>query len=143
MAIMDVLMWLNAVVFLLLASVHVYWALGGVQWLNLALPQTEQNQQPVFMPGRVACLVVVLVLVAFAGYSVATTPFFHLLDRPHWGNAFLGAIFCLRAMGDFKYVGITKKIKHTPFAQMDTQWYVPLCLYLGISNLVYYFWVAP
>jgi hypothetical protein len=48
----------------------------------------------------------------------------------------LAIVLIIRAIGDFKYVGFFKRIKNTPFARYDTQYYAPLCLYLGLSTLL-------
>ncbi|QGH33915.1 DUF3995 domain-containing protein [Gracilibacillus salitolerans] len=45
-------------------------------------------------------------------------------------------VFFLRAIGDFKYLGFTKRIKDSTFAKYDTRYYSPLCFYLGISFLL-------
>ncbi|WP_307347298.1 DUF3995 domain-containing protein [Metabacillus malikii] len=45
-------------------------------------------------------------------------------------------IFFLRAIGDFKYLGFTKKIKNTNFSKYDTALYTPLCLYLGLIFMI-------
>ncbi|KRE83053.1 hypothetical protein ASG89_13045 [Paenibacillus sp. Soil766] len=42
----------------------------------------------------------------------------------------------LRAIGDFKYLGFFKKVKHTSFSYYDTRFYSPLCLFLAISFLL-------
>jgi len=45
------------------------------------------------------------------------------------------AIFLLRALGDFRYVGFFKKVKTTPFAKADTKFFSPLCLMLGLFGI--------
>ena len=47
------------------------------------------------------------------------------------GSIVCALVFLLRAIGDFKYVGIFKTIKHSTFAQNDSKWYSPLCLFLS------------
>lgn len=41
--------------------------------------------------------------------------------------------FIVRAIGDFKYVGFFKKIYNSSFASLDTRYFSPLILVLGIS----------
>jgi hypothetical protein len=41
------------------------------------------------------------------------------------------AIFLIRAIGDFKYVGFTKKVKSSTFAELDTKFFSPLCLVIA------------
>jgi hypothetical protein len=49
------------------------------------------------------------------------------------------SIFLLRTIGDFKYVGLFKKIKNTHFSRLDTLYFVPLCLFLAVIGLIIYF----
>ena len=42
----------------------------------------------------------------------------------------------LRAFGDFKHVGFFKTSKNSRFSALDTRYYSPLCLLLGILILV-------
>ncbi len=48
----------------------------------------------------------------------------------------ISAIFILRAIGDFKYVGFFKSVTGTEFASLDTMFYSPLCLGLGIIAIL-------
>ena len=54
----------------------------------------------------------------------------------NYGLYALAIVLIIRAMGDFKYVGFFKTIKNTPFADYDTRYYSPLCLFLGLNILV-------
>lgn len=58
------------------------------------------------------------------------------LALPNWAAAsagwFISSIFLLRAMGDFKYVGFLKKVRNTPFGEMDSKFYSPLFFTIGI-----------
>ncbi len=54
----------------------------------------------------------------------------------NYGYWIIPAIFILRAIGDFKYVGVFKKIKDTEFAKADSKWFVPLCLTIGIFGIL-------
>lgn len=43
----------------------------------------------------------------------------------------------IRAIGDFKYVGVFKKVQRTGFARNDTKIYTPLCVIIAtISFLI-------
>ena len=57
------------------------------------------------------------------------------LPLPPWltslGMWMLGAVFLLRAVGDFRYVGFFKRHTDTRFARLDTLFYSPLCLLLS------------
>ncbi|TKI67695.1 DUF3995 domain-containing protein [Lysinibacillus mangiferihumi] len=51
------------------------------------------------------------------------------------GCTVCAVIFLIRAIGDFKYVGFFKKIKHSQFARNDTWLYSPLCLFISLVYL--------
>jgi uncharacterized membrane protein SpoIIM required for sporulation len=44
----------------------------------------------------------------------------------------IAAVFALRAIGDFRYVGFFKRIRDTRFARLDTLAYWPLCAVLAV-----------
>jgi hypothetical protein len=48
----------------------------------------------------------------------------------------LAVVFLLRSLGDFRYVGFSKRIYGTPFATFDTWLYSPLTLLLGLGCLI-------
>ncbi len=132
---------INALIFTLLGGLHFYWMLGGKWGLDQVLPTRLGGGERRLNPGPVACIVVALGLLGFALYNVGLGLGFSLglpFGAEKWGIWVLAGIFLLRAVGDFRYVGFFKKIKDTPFGKMDTRWYAPLCLYLGVSSL----WIA-
>ncbi len=44
----------------------------------------------------------------------------------------LAAIFVLRAVGDFHYVGFFKRVRGSVFARRDTWVFSPLCVVLAV-----------
>jgi len=86
-------------------------------------------------PGLFATIMVALVLLTFALFILIKAGLLQT-TLPTWlqqyGLYILAGLFIIRAIGDFKYVGFTKKLKGTKFALMDTKWYSPLCLGIGI-----------
>ncbi|MFK8046240.1 MAG: DUF3995 domain-containing protein [Crocinitomicaceae bacterium] len=54
---------------------------------------------------------------------------------PNWINTYfywiIPLVFITRALGDFNYVGIFKKIKDTDFAMADSRIFIHLCLTIG------------
>ncbi|WP_422091165.1 DUF3995 domain-containing protein [Tenacibaculum ovolyticum] len=46
------------------------------------------------------------------------------------------AVFFIRSIGDFNYVGFFKKTKNTMFAKNDTNYFSPLCLFLSIIGVI-------
>ena len=57
---------------------------------------------------------------------------------PRFGIWVLAAVFALRAIGDFRYIGIFKRVRGTRFARNDSLYFSPLCM--GISGLAV--WLA-
>jgi hypothetical protein len=125
-------------IFLTLSAIHVYWLLGGKWGLAAAVP-TNAEGQPLFRPGPVATLVVAggLLLMGLAVLvRGGLIQFDWLPDRVgEWSAWAIAAIFLLRAVGDFQYVGFFKKERGSLFAKMDTRYFSPLCLTVGFLAL--------
>lgn len=135
-----------AAVLFVLAGVHVYWALGGTWGGAVAVPTRADGaggsgEAPLFRPGPVATLLVAaaltvagLLVLAAGGAWAAPVPA-GLVRAGAWG---LAAVFALRAVGEFRYVGLFKRVRGTPFAAWDSRLFTPLCaaLALGVA------WIA-
>lgn len=135
----NILSIVNAVILALLGVLHLYWAVGGQWAADNALPKKASGER-LFTPKAVDCIAVAMALTIFALFFLIHALILNI-TLPNWlwqnGLWFLGGIFLLRAVGDFRYVGFTKKIKNNTFASMDTTYYSPLCLYLALSS----FWI--
>ncbi|MBL6448011.1 DUF3995 domain-containing protein [Fulvivirga sp. 29W222] len=129
---------INTTILSLLGALHIYWAFGGNWAAKNVLPRT-QNGELLFVPRTIDCIVVAAGLLAFASFFMIYS-FIPVPSLPKWlitnGLWFIGAIFTIRAIGDFRYVGFMKKIKNNTFASLDTKYYSPLCLYLGLSSFL-------
>jgi hypothetical protein len=84
------------------------------------------------------CVLVAAGLLLFALSALARGGFW---DRAG-GNLFVSvllwmqvAVFLLRAIGDFRYVGFFKRVHKTAFARNDSLIYSPLCLLLAALAL--------
>lgn len=126
-------------VFICLGLVHVYWASGGrIAWLA-AIP--EVNERPAFTPRRWMTFCVALALFT-AALLVALTARLIASPAAHAGaralTFVLGAVLIGRAIGDFRLVGLFKRVRGTRFARLDTALYAPLCAVLGGAAL----WIA-
>ncbi|GAL22213.1 hypothetical protein JCM19235_2908 [Vibrio maritimus] len=114
-----------------------FWRQKGV---DLAIPVVEGGKA--FTPGTLITLLVAGALTVFALLSlsltdVITTP--QILENYiEWIALVVGAIFVLRAVGDFNLVGFSKKNQQGQFARLDTWLYSPLCLCVGAG----YFYLA-
>jgi hypothetical protein len=150
------------VVFGLIAGIHFYWAAGGSWGSRQALPQrpvlSEAGQAigrdlatrrerdrstPLFTPGRMATVAVALLFFAGA-FGCAALLLFPNIRAWQWGSlnpengALAGAIiFALRAIGEFRYVGFSKRIRGTEFAWWDDRFFSPLCVTLAICLYIF------
>lgn len=128
---------INTLIFIFLSFLHIYWLFGGTWALKNALPVRVSGEQAL-KPGKFGTLIVALGLALFAFITLANIGIADaLVDRRyvHIGTYIISGIFCLRAIGDFKYIGLMKSIKGTNFAKEDTRTYVPLCLVLSLFSL--------
>lgn len=147
------------VIFSAIAGIHFFWAAGGTWGISAALParapagaDTRSDQSSakrdrlLFSPGRLTTVAVASVFLAGATGCAALLGVPEL-RRWQWGllsptvGAYAGAIlFLLRAIGEFQYVGITKRIRGTDFAWWDDRLFTPLCFL--ISGCLYLFATA-
>ncbi|MDR1088094.1 MAG: DUF3995 domain-containing protein [Coriobacteriales bacterium] len=125
-------------VFIALAVLHVAWALGFKWGGNSLLPQKPDGTL-LFNPGTVACFIVALVFVLPALIYLMRVGIL-ATGIPDWvpsvGVWGIALVLLVRAIGDFRYAGLTKKIKNTSFARRDTRLYTPLCLVLAALSIV-------
>lgn len=114
----------------IIAIFHVYWAFGGKVGLDKALP--TKDGKLLFNPGKIAILLVAMIIFSFSfvvfQITHSTTSNFYI-----YAGWIISAIFALRVIGDFNVVGLFKKVKETEFANYDTKFFVPLCIYLSVS----------
>lgn len=135
---MTVLAILNFLIFLALALLHIYWVFGGTIFMNAVLPETESNKK-LFIPGKLITIAVAAGLLLFAIISLSASSLFDSYINKNYtlyGNAFIGFIFLIRAIGDFKYAGFFKTVKQTVFAKNDTNYYSPLCSFIALIAFI-------
>jgi hypothetical protein len=121
--------------FAALSALHVYWGSGGRWGARASAPQKE-NGSAAFAPSPMSCFAVALALM---GFAYACLAFAGLAPGPLGATASrfaivgIAAVFALRVVGDFRYFGIFKRVKGTPFARMDSRCYTPLCSALAAA----------
>ena len=124
--------------FLLLASLHIYWALGGRWGAKATIPEVDGI--PAFRPSRTATLVVAVLLATAAMVVALRSNMLRGQGAAPWllqlGVWTLCAVFTLRAVGNFSTVGFFKVARNTAFARLDTLLYSPLCLVIALGCLV-------
>ncbi len=128
------LAYLLATVFAVLALWHIRWAFNGAHTDSATIPKRSDGT-PVISPGPFACLVVAAGLAGFGYVCLA-----HVLVVPSFGlHSYskilllaIGAVFLARGIGDFRYVGLFRRVAGTDFARLDRRLFTPLCLALSL-----------
>ncbi|VEB41743.1 Uncharacterised protein [Chromobacterium violaceum] len=127
--------------FALISAMHFYWALGGQVGLSSAIPEVDGRK--LFQPSAIGTAVIALLLALAAAAVVcmgAVLPGNKLVGAPaEVGLLALSAGMLLRGVGEFRYVGLFKRVKGSRFARNDTRFYSPLCLMLA-AGLFYLAW---
>lgn len=125
---------LAIIALLLIAGLHVFWALGGRIGQAVAVP--ERNGKPAFKPGPVATFAVAVALVIAALLVAAQCGWVVLPLSAGTVRLLVWLIvvaFAARAVGDFRYVGFFKRVRDTRFARLDTRVFSPLCAALALA----------
>jgi len=130
---------LLSIIFIFLAGLHFYWAFFGIKDPSLVLP-TKENGQFLFRPGKLGTFLVGLFLSLFAFVYLNKVLWVMESKGLDFASLFIGIVFILRAIGDFKYLGFFKKSTATRFAKMDSKYYSPLALLVSILIFVLELW---
>lgn len=107
------------------AGVHVAWAAGSRAGVADAVPQRAGTRQPLWSPGPVPIVGVVIALVAYAVVVVALALG---ADGAWWRWLGVAALVLLvaRVVGDGRYVGVLKRVRDTRFARADDRYWTPV-----------------
>jgi purine-cytosine permease-like protein len=131
---MTLLASILATVFALLALLHVHWAFGGRSGWRAVIP--EVGGRPAFVPGTGVTVLVATLLAGCAVLLLVAAGIIALPVSGRWIEIALGAlalVLTARALGDFRLVGFTKRVRGTRFARLDDIFYSPLCLLLALG----------
>ncbi len=137
---MNVLYIFNILVFMALSALHFYWAAGGRWGFRVGIP-TDSNGHSIFKPGVLATVIVALGLLMFALINLSLVGEWFIQSSKVYLRYMLpviGMIFALRAIGDFKYIGILKQFRKSTFTWWDSWLYTPLCFVLTLTHLLLY-----
>ena len=130
----DIFVFIFSSIFLVISFFHFYWGFGGEYGSKAVIP-TKTDSDMTFKPGKIATILVAFIFLAVALFPLIESKWI-IVQLPefimNYGYWFLGAVLILRSIGEFKYVGIFKQVKHTTFAKNDTKYYTPLCISLVI-----------
>jgi len=126
-----------ALILLAIGALHIGWA-GGLRWgMRAAIP--EVKGAPAFRPP--AWLTVAVALALFtASALVAAQSGWLTLPLPaewiRWLTLSGAAVFALRALGDFRTAGLTRRWSSSTFARWDALLFTPLCAALSTALLM-------
>lgn len=126
-------------IFSSISLLHLYWGLGGKWGIRGSIPTDPDRIKNVMNPGPFAFILVILGLLLMAGLSSIKAGLIHISIPPiidRYGMKLISIVFLLRSIGEFKYVGLFKKIKNTEFARKDTRYYIPLCLIISVLAIL-------
>lgn len=131
----------DAVLFAAIGLLHLYWALGGNWGADVALPTrgSVPGAPPrfTFHVTPVATFVVAVLLFLAAAVVLGRASLLsNAAPATHWifvvGTWVLAALFLVRAIGEFRYIGFFKGVRDTEFARWDTWLFSPLCLIIAL-----------
>ena len=128
----------QSIIFFVLSLIHFSWVLGSKWGFEKALP-TNLEGIKVLNPSKFDSAMVAVGLLLFAIFYLLKGDFISLSVPSYilrYAGWTISAIFILRAIGDFKYIGFFKSVTGTEFASLDTMIYSSLCLGLGIIGVV-------
>ena len=133
---MIIVVYVAAFLLLAVSALHVYWAIGGRWGSSAALPAKPGSARPLFVPRLPETIGVAVVLAALSVVlliQAGEVPSIAENGLTRWGVGIAAGVFALRVVGDFRYLGLFKRIKGTSFAYWDSRLYIPLCLYLAVA----------
>ncbi len=121
-----------------LSYIHVYWAFGG-RWGGAAAVPIKPGGEALFRPRTTETIAVAVLLLIACVSLLIQAGIARFMDANSYIRVICvlcAAVFFLRAIGEFKYLGFFKRVKNTKFAVNDTKYYSPLCLFLSLAYLV-------
>jgi hypothetical protein len=132
---MIILSILVAAIMAIVSVLHFYWAFGGSYGLRSAGP-TLEDREP-FIPGVFLIFSVACILLGLAILSIQLVwPLKAVQNLVPYMGYFVSAVLMIRGVGDFKYVGMFKKIYNSNFARLDTKYFSPLILLLSLAYAI-------
>lgn len=117
---------------LVAAGFHVAWAAGSTRGRAAVIPQRRGTTEPLGRPGPVPTLGVAGALVV---YVVVVSAAALGAEGPWWTVCGVAAlvVLALRVIGDGRYLGVTKRVRDTPFGRADDRFWTPVVALLGLG----------
>jgi hypothetical protein len=120
---------------------HLYWGGGGRLMADAVIPAKPASGGPqkLFSPSSIAAFIVAGYLSAImllAWFVARKQPLVLGLGTLRIVLGIAGAIFVIRAIGDFRYIGFFKRVYGTRFARWDNWLFSPFILCVGAACVV-------
>lgn len=128
-----------AAILVIVSAIHLYWASGGRWGGAAAIPRKEEGGAPLFKPRVPETVAVAVALLVATAALLVQANLIGLGDADRYAKAtciLCAVIFFARAVGEFNYLGLFKRIRNTAFARNDTRYYSPMCLFLALAYLL-------
>ncbi|RQO29861.1 hypothetical protein DBR32_14880 [Taibaiella sp. KBW10] len=133
-----VLSLLHTIIFLFLSILHLYWAISNDPGVFEMIP-TDAGGRTIWKPRPIWLFLGAFMFYAFAMVNMFNEEFINLVISKKVINVAMAVIalaFFVRFVGDFRYVGISKTLRTSPFARRDSRIYVPFCLVMSLSHFL-------
>jgi len=136
-----VVAWIVAGTLAAIGGLHVYWALGGTAGIARAgAVVPEVGGRPAFTPGPASTLAIAALLEIAAALVALQGKLFAIGGLPpgliRVGALGVAVVLAARGIGDFRLVGLFKRVRGTRFARLDSRVYAPLCLALATGIVI-------
>lgn len=126
----------NFFFFIFLAILHANWLSGRSRFAGLITP-TDGNDRMLFRPSPLLLVFLCIISVISATLNlgwVGLLPFGPYRQLCGYGIAVIGTLLLLRAIGDFRYIGFSKRHSNSRFARADSTLISPLCLLFSLTH---------
>lgn len=131
--------WIVAGMLAAIGALHIYWALGGTAGIVRAVVP-EVGGRPAFTPGPALTLAVAALLEIAAALVALQGKLFAIGGLPsaltRVGALGVAVVLAARGVGDFRLVGLFKRVRGTRFARLDSRVYTPLCFALAAGIVI-------
>ncbi|MES0490782.1 MAG: DUF3995 domain-containing protein [Leptospirales bacterium] len=121
-------------VFALIGCIHIYWASGGTKGIKVAIPENEKG--PLFKAEFGGTIFIAIIFVIGSLLVIIDIYKIDLIFLQRYLYYIIGPVFFARVIGEFKYVGVFKRVNKTDFAKYDNFIYIPLCFSIALSSVI-------
>lgn len=128
----------NSLFFIGLTLIHLNWLFGGSLG-NYALIPTDGNNRMLYKPNGLRVAILCVSFLCFTLINLARAGVFgeSLIETfAVYGTRGIGILLFLRAIGDFNYVGLSKRFYNSRFSNPDTKVFSPVCLLFAFFHFV-------